>query len=53
MKMKTSLKLLIGKCLEEFENIREGNLEEWLQSDMCEPAFHYMTDAGVISAAAE
>jgi hypothetical protein len=43
----------LANVLKEFENIREGNLEEWLQSDMCEPAFHYMTDAGVISAAAE
>jgi hypothetical protein len=41
------------KVLKGFENVSEGNLEEWLQQDVCLPAIHYMTDACIISTASE
>jgi hypothetical protein len=40
-------------ALREFENVDEGNLEDWLQSDACEPGFRYITDSYIISIATE
>jgi len=36
-----------------FENINEDNVEDWQQSDACEPGFQYMTDRDDVSAAAK
>jgi len=36
-----------------FENINEDNVEEWQQSDACEPGFQYMTDRDGVSNAAK
>jgi hypothetical protein len=40
-------------ALGEFENVGEGNVEDWLQSDVCEPGFQYVTDADIINIATE
>jgi hypothetical protein len=40
-------------ALREFENVDEGNIEDWLQSDVCELGFQYVTDARIINIAAE
>jgi len=36
-----------------FENISEHNVEDWQQSDACEPGFQYMMDRDDVSAAAK
>jgi hypothetical protein len=36
---------------EKFENIDEDNVEEWLQSDVCEMGFQLMTDVDIANAA--
>jgi hypothetical protein len=36
-----------------FENVNQDNVEEWQQSDACEPGFQYMTDWDNASAAAK
>lgn len=40
-------------ALIESENVDEGNLEDWLQSDVCEPGFRYITYAYIVSIATE
>jgi hypothetical protein len=35
-----------------FENINEDNVEDWQQSDACEPGFQYMTVRDDVSVAA-
>ncbi|GBM31826.1 Jerky -like [Araneus ventricosus] len=37
-----------GNELEGFENLDEGNLEDWFQSDACEPGFQYLTDEDIV-----
>lgn len=34
-----------------FEHINEDNVEDWQQSDACEPGFQYMTERDNVSAA--
>jgi hypothetical protein len=34
-----------------FESADENNVEEWLQSDVCEPGSQHMTDTGIVNAA--
>jgi hypothetical protein len=38
-------------CYEKFENVNEDNVEEWLESDVCELGFQLMTDTDVANAA--
>lgn len=38
-----------AKKIEGFENIDAENLEEWFESDACEPGFQYLTDEGILS----
>jgi hypothetical protein len=52
MQKSASRKLLILYMLC-FENINEDNVEDWQQSDACEPGFQYMTGRDGVSDAAK
>lgn len=38
-------------AIRSFENVNEGNTEEWLQSDVYALGFQHMTDTGIVNAA--
>ncbi|GBM77106.1 hypothetical protein AVEN_10814-1, partial [Araneus ventricosus] len=38
-----------GKEFEGFKNLDEVNLEDWFQSDACEPGFQYLTDEDIVT----
>jgi hypothetical protein len=40
-------------AMRSFENVDKANIEEWLQSDMCELFFQHMTDTDTANAAAK
>jgi hypothetical protein len=43
----------LANVLKGFENVDKENVDEWLQSDPCEPDFQHMTDTDIISAVAK
>jgi hypothetical protein len=40
-------------AMKSFENVNKGNVEEWLQSDACEPGFQHMTNTGIVNVTAK
>jgi hypothetical protein len=38
-------------AIRSFENVDEGNIELWLQSDVCELGVQHMTDTDTVNAA--
>jgi hypothetical protein len=38
-------------CYEKFGNVDKDNVEEWLQSGVCELGFQHMTDTDIANAA--
>ncbi|GBM46051.1 hypothetical protein AVEN_164062-1 [Araneus ventricosus] len=38
-----------GNEFEGFENLDEENLEDWFQSDECEPGFQYLIDEDIVT----